>query len=266
MLKVVYTDPPEPQQAYLDKQQDLIDELGDFAAQVDEAGKLWAGKSRSHFRMIRQELEKLCFGARRCHYCEDSAADEVEHIWPKRFYPERTFCWANYLFSCGPCNGSYKRDQFPLQLYGGEIYEQPTRRDGSVTPPPGGRALFIDPRIDDPMEFFELDLETGVFLPCHEEGTVEYLRAKWTEKVLRLNRDFLAEARQNVYRSYRDSLAQYVHEKQSGVEQSELDRRRNDLYSSHHPTVWREMIRSRAEYPAINAWFEAAPELLMPTT
>ena len=33
----------------------------------------------------------MCAGAKRCMYCEDSAADEVEHHLPKNLYPEFVF-------------------------------------------------------------------------------------------------------------------------------------------------------------------------------
>src|SRR5688572_20459922 len=57
------------------------------------------------FTEVRKTLTKMCSGARRCVYCEDSYADEVEHIKPKDLYPEETFLWENYIYACGPCNG-----------------------------------------------------------------------------------------------------------------------------------------------------------------
>lgn len=58
------------------------------------------------FATVRRALEQMCTGTRRCGYCEDSAADEVDHLWPKEFYPELVFAWRNYLYACGRCNRS----------------------------------------------------------------------------------------------------------------------------------------------------------------
>ncbi len=67
--------------------------------------------SNSAFKVVRATLETMCSGARRCCYCEDSCADEVEHIRPKDLYPELVFAWENYLYACGPCNGP-KQNKF----------------------------------------------------------------------------------------------------------------------------------------------------------
>lgn len=87
----------------------------------------------------------------RCMYCEDSCADEVEHIRPKHLYPETTFVWTNYLYACGPCNGP-KSPRYPLLVDG-----QVNLPDGKSPPSPGIDVL-IDPRRDDPCEFLSVDL------------------------------------------------------------------------------------------------------------
>lgn len=258
MLRIPSADLPNREQRYLDRKQAQIDEIPVFEHRVARAKKSWNGKSDARFSVIRDELDALTPGARRCHYCEDSAADEVEHIWPKALYPERAFVWANYLFSCGPCNGSYKRSRFPLRLADGSVVEPPT--GGAALE--RGTALFIDPRTEDPMLFLDLELDTGVFLPRYDEGTLEHLRAELTEDVLGLNRDLLKQARRQAYQSYRDGLARYVSVKANGATEEELARRREHLESQHHPTIWHEMIRSRAFYPNLEEWFEGAPELL----
>ena len=85
-----------------------------FSARVVEAKSMFSSKNRKTnpvFRDVRATLDRMCQGARRCMYCEDSLADEVEHVRPKNFFPDQTFVWENYLYACGPCNGP-KSDQF----------------------------------------------------------------------------------------------------------------------------------------------------------
>ena len=90
---------------YLSDKQSDIDKVTTYAGQVSKGKQLWKSKNRTHFRRVRDKLESLCVGKRRCNYCEDSVADEVEHIKPKDLYPEFVFVWDNYLFACGNCNG-----------------------------------------------------------------------------------------------------------------------------------------------------------------
>lgn len=88
--------------------QQEIDALPDYAARVERAKASWKTRNRKGdptFDAVKQSLTEMCSGARRCAYCEDSLADEVEHFRPKDLYPEVVFAWANYLYTCGPCNG-----------------------------------------------------------------------------------------------------------------------------------------------------------------
>ena len=85
-----------------------VDEKASYAEQVAEAKRLFAArntKGDAVFDVVKATLEQMCAGARRCAYCEDSMADEVEHVRPKDLYPEVVFAWANYVYACGPCNG-----------------------------------------------------------------------------------------------------------------------------------------------------------------
>src|SRR5437867_3043275 len=85
-----------------------IDMVRDYAKRVEAAERLFKSRNKTSnntFRAVRLKLHEMCSGARRCCYCEDSFADEVEHVRPKSLYPEHVFVWENYLYSCGPCNG-----------------------------------------------------------------------------------------------------------------------------------------------------------------
>ena len=97
---------------------DAADALAELQRDIDArltyrervaAGKsAFSSKNRrgdATFDKVREALTAMCAGRCRCMYCEDSAADEVEHFWPKDLYPEHVFAWLNYLYACGPCNG-----------------------------------------------------------------------------------------------------------------------------------------------------------------
>ena len=95
-----------------------LDKLTEYQAAVDiEPSLLTAGdggeetlpsaqpeKETPPLRRCEPALSAMCHGPRRCMYCEDSAADEVEHFRPTDLYPEFVFAWMNYLYACGPCN------------------------------------------------------------------------------------------------------------------------------------------------------------------
>jgi uncharacterized protein (TIGR02646 family) len=206
----------------------------------------------------------MCSGAQRCCYCEDSAADEVEHIKPKDLYPEETFVWENYLYACGPCNGP-KNNRFAVFNPATGAFTDVTRKRGdTIKPPVKGDPVLINPRREDPLDFMELELrDTFFFLPIDEEGSREYQRADYTIKVLRLNdRDDLTIARAEAFGSYKARLYEYVGRRDSGATRNQLQELVRALRRMHHPTVWREMKRQRNLIGEIGELFEQAPEAL----
>lgn len=91
----------------LRKYQREVDAETVFERQIELAAELFSKRNRATnptFREIRRTLAKMCCGAIRCMYCEDSRADEVEHHRPKNLYPSEAFVWENYLYACGTCN------------------------------------------------------------------------------------------------------------------------------------------------------------------
>lgn len=111
MIRLPNVSLPLAVRAQLKSWQDIIDALPNYADKVSTAATQFGSRNRPDnptFRQVRTALENMCSGARRCCYCEDSCADEVEHIKPKNLYPGATFVWSNYLYACGPCNGPKK--------------------------------------------------------------------------------------------------------------------------------------------------------------
>lgn len=261
MLKLRESSVVGTNKEYLDDQQSLIDQQPDYAAQVEKAKDLWEHKSTAIFAELRSLLESLCSGARRCHYCEDSAADEVEHVWPKSVYPDKTFRWTNYLFVCGPCNG-HKGSKFAVFDNAGSVIEIVRRKAKPVVPPTSGKPVFLDPHLENPMDYMEFEPFTGLFVPLGEKGGINYIRAEYTIRILGLNtRDYLSRARRSAYKSYLNSASYYVVRKSENAPADELTRRRSELSDSHHPSVWVEIKRLAQAGLEHQQIFKAAPEL-----
>lgn len=246
--------------------QEEIDTMPTYAERVAKAKRIWPSrKQNAPFREVISTLTKMCAGPRRCCYCEDSMADEIEHIWPKDFYPEKTFVWENYLYACGPCNGP-KGNQFAVfehAAIGFTRLEHP--EDGPPVEPPAGDPVLINPREEDPLEFLWLDIQgsfafTGV---VDDENSKAYHRAGYTIDVLKLNqRDSLIEARRNAYGNYRARLKEYINQRNDGATREELDKLIAGIQSEHHPTVWKEMQRQHTGIPELHNLFSQAPEAL----
>ncbi|MCP3143042.1 HNH endonuclease family protein [Pyxidicoccus xibeiensis] len=253
--------------ASLSEYQQEVDSLPDYATRVAHAKERFAAVNRKGnrtFDSVKETLSKMNSGARRCAYCEDSLADEVEHIRPKTLYPELVFAWMNYLYACGSCNG-HKNDRFAVFAAGTGVLTSVARaRKAPVVPPIVGGDVFIDPRIEDPAEYLSLDLlDTFWFIPRPKLGSVEQARAEYTIRELHLNsRDMLPLARRSAYRDYLAHLKSYIHDKGRGMPQAHLNRLADDVRGRQHPFVWIEMKRQHAALPELTLAFAAAPEAL----
>lgn len=254
--------------------QRVVDSGADYPARVEAAKTQWDQKGStqfkaSAFRAIRATLAEMCVGPVRCAYCEDSLADEVEHVLPKTLFPEHAFDWENYVYACGPCNGP-KSNRYGV-LTGVTIAEFVRRRGAPIVPPPTGESGFINPRAEDPLHFFELDM--GGVTPRGDaiDGTFELLpasdlvasaeaRARFTIDVLGLNREVIRVARANAFGGFRARLREYAECKEAGEPTLALDRLRGDLLSTPHLTVFAEMRRQRAFLPEIDGLFARVPE------
>lgn len=233
-----------------------VDTQPDFEARVEVARSNFRSRNRATnpvFREIREILSRMCSGARRCMYCEDSCADEVEHHHPVRWYPHKAFEWMNYLYACGGCNGP-KNSKFAVLDAQGQLIPL---RSSSIS----GDAALLHPRNEDPLRFLMLDLQgTFLFVPVADAGTVEYTRASYTIQILRLNeRSPLPAARREAYESYRARLKEYIVERDKGAPITNLI---HALQLMGHPTVWHEMKRQHRLIPELNTLFTQAPEAL----
>lgn len=244
MLTIAVCELADQDRLTLRAEQDKIDAAVDFEARVELAKQLFSGKSRILFARVRAALQVAAGDLVRCGYCEDSCADEVEHVWPKNYFPGRTFDHANYLFACGVCNPA-KNDKFSVRHAGAWLDLPAQRKMFGFVEPPSTDARFIDPLAETPLDFLWLDIleKTFMVVPIHDQGTLEHDRAEFTINVLRLNREFLVEARRNAYTGFRDRIHRYVDCKLNGEDQAALDQRLFELRRTPHQTVRMEMRR-----------------------
>lgn len=263
MLEVVIPPLSDAADKELRSLQAQVDARPTYAERVQAAKESFKAQNRvgnATFEEIRRALGDACGGARRCMYCEDSAADEIDHFKPKSFYPGLTFAWLNYLYACGGCNGS-KLNRFKVVSSAtGAVVELLRRRGAPMEEPEPGAPVLIDPRVDDPLDLMTLDLlGTFQFLPRYPAGTLAHERANYTIQVLGLNdRDHLLTARHEAYENYRARLTEYA-AKRTGPQAGRLA---VAMMRCGQPTVWAEMRRHAGAIQELKELFERAPEAL----
>ena len=223
----------------LNKYQTRVDSERTYAKRVEKGKKLFSSYNRQEnrvFGVVRERLATMCAGARRCGYCEDSVGDEVEHIRPKDLYPEAVFVWENYLLACGPCNGG-KNNRFSV-IRGGRLIDVTRGRNAPVRRPQSGSPAPINPRHEDPLAFLDLEIvDTFMFLPRVDLSEIDEMRADYTIRVLKLNRDVLLAARREAYGAYRARLHEYRGLRDDGASAAVLRNRRSEIQTIAHPTV-----------------------------
>ncbi|HEX5753211.1 MAG TPA: hypothetical protein VFZ09_43830 [Archangium sp.] len=260
MIRMQSRELPAETLAELADLQQEIDNHPTYLERVRAALELWPSRRRRKvFDRVEKELGDMCPGLKRCMFCEDNGAYQIEHFRPKALYPKLVYAWANYLFACGQCNGP-KSDRFAIFSANGKVLEL-VRTDSDPESEP---SVLLDPRRDEPMDYLWLDLRgTFRFKPIHPEGTPEYDRADLTLDWLGLNeRDELVEARRNAYDDYLVRFEKYVAKKRANCDAETLKRLRRSIERSTHITVWREMQRQRQTVDELRALFEEAPEAL----
>jgi 5-methylcytosine-specific restriction endonuclease McrA len=231
--------------------QAAIDGLPSFDEQSAEAKADFPRKNKqtnNTFKAVKDSLTDMCSGARRCVYCEDSAGSQVEHIYPKSLYPEKTYDWENYVYACSDCNGPKNNKFAVFRADNGAFQTVNPPKNQPAVKPPTGEVVLINPRVENPLDYCILDISnTFKFVFSHLAGSKEHTRATYTfDEVLRLNheeREHLRIARREAYGDYKARLREYVHHRDMGSTQYQLDQMIEQLKRKGHPTVWKEMQR-----------------------
>jgi uncharacterized protein (TIGR02646 family) len=270
--------------------QQQIDAQSSFNEKVQKAQAAWDSKTSSQakqaaFKEIKDRLVDMAVGVKVCNYCENNEATDIEHIYPKSFFPERTFQWENYLLACRTCNTDYKLDQFAVF--------DPVGSDTSVDlirtqSPSTNDAVLIDPRWENPLDYFWLDIVNRTFILDPRIGLKprQITKAIYTAKLLGLNsRDTLVQARKTAANYYLDRLERYVWardavdftaleicvqdpdllDKTLGLTQEKqrvCQQIIANIKSYAHPTVRHELKRQRQYLKKTKRFFEQAPEAL----
>lgn len=218
-----------------------------FSDQKRRANALWDKFDKNE---LRNYLFDCGNGFKRCHYCEDAMPYQVEHIAPRSIYPKRTFKQTNMLYVCGCCNQA-KLAKYAIVSNGHEFVLR------TSTPPPRGTPLMINPRREDPLQFFMLDIRGGTFrfVESAPVGTPNHRRAEYTLKTLKLNESWLPSFRAEAYDDYFDLLEKYA------KEPTRSNGERITLRNSHK-CVWMEMKRQHSYIPELTTLFQKAPQAL----
>jgi uncharacterized protein (TIGR02646 family) len=199
----------EVQQA-LENLQQRVNVEPTFATRAKKAQDLWDSKGGSAgkkaFKTITEDLTSLCVYVGVCNYCEQSEANDIEHINPKSFFPAQAFVWENYLLACKQCNSDLKIDKcFVLNAL-----EEPVELIRG-TEPPFQTVAFINPRVEDPNAFMLLTPPTYTFELLPDLPTGARHKALKTIEILNLNqRATLIAARKSAARHYFENLERIV--------------------------------------------------------
>jgi len=276
----------------LSKIQSDVDAKIPFVEKVAEAARSWDNKPVSVFNPLKSHLTATCISDRICNHCEQDEAADIEHIYPKSHFPEKSFQWDNYIPACKKCNTDVKNDHFAVFApTGSTSIPLPERqKKGARIAPITGDGVLLNPRIEDPMAYLWLELRPInnqlLFVPLDtKKASRSPIRASCTQKLLPLNRSQLATSRYQAANYFISVLGMYVKVKTCRSfealdeatndfrpintaipfiqeQQSILTSLKADIPHYPHPTVWAELKRQRADLRKARTIFEQIPEAL----
>jgi uncharacterized protein (TIGR02646 family) len=176
--------------------------------QVKLAKKKWDKKPKKAFVDVR---EKLLTVQHYCCYCEHNVSDdEIEHIFTKSLFPELTFFFNNFVLVCGRCN---RRKLNAFAVFDDETSTAITKYEKGKphSQPKSLRNVFIDPRSENPMDYFLLNLNTGI-LEIHPLADERYrLKAEYTRELLELNHPSVhSNKRKGAVNQFKNILNDYI--------------------------------------------------------
>ena len=273
-------------QTFLANKQKDIDQKVGFEEQKNRAITLWDGKKNSKegktvFATIKKALNEMSEGFEVCQYCEHDRNRDIEHIYPKSFFPNKTFCWENYLLVCPNCNLE-KSNKLYVHVNNGS--KAVSIKD--LSPPYSEDIAFINPRREDPSELIYLSFDDFLFYSAFPPQSRFYEKVEKTLEVLALNDSFKTSSRENAFVSYKRFLVEYVAIKNAmdfdslnkatdGIppldesadfqfqKQNLLTHHRQNLNGRENLSVLKEMLRRRDYLPSqrLKNLIDQVPEL-----
>jgi uncharacterized protein (TIGR02646 family) len=271
----------------LNRLQKKIDGEAVFVNKVKQAQALWGSKGgkkgKDAFVEVIKELKSLCVFTEVCNYCEQNEGGDIEHIFPKSFFPQHTFQWENYILACKQCNSGYKLDKcYVIDAHNNLV------QVARGTQPVSTIGAFINPRLEDPNHFLMLNMLTYTFEILPGLNKKDNYKANTTLQILALNdRDILKAARKSAAKYYFERMERLVkmlnctskknlekllnpYDKYFDwtlalvdIKTAIKESHKKEIASYQHPSVWYAIktIQSKIE-PKWKAIFKEIPEAL----
>jgi len=210
MLQLENKDLLDDIQSVLDELQLKVNQEAGFAAKVEKAQTLWKSKGNTEgkkaFKRVAEELADMCVYVNVCNYCEQNEANDIEHVYPKSFFPSHAFNWKNYILACKQCNTAYKLDKCFVIDTEGDVLEV---RRGQA--PLYNTVAMINPRTENPLHYMWLNTQTWKFDIQDNLSKKDFNIADKTLYILQLNeRDLLIEDRKNSATYYYERMKTLV--------------------------------------------------------
>ena len=221
-----------------------------------KAKTLFANKTSAAWLDVKSKLALSAPAGDACYYCERDRYRDIDHIRPKRHYPEQCFDWDNYVYACVICNQDMKKDKYGVIDAAGNLVRFDRTHDIAVPVPVGVDAL-IHIRSEDPLDFLMLDLSTGLFSII--VSGVDQVRAEFTRELFELNNGELPFIRKAAYCTF----LSFLHSYRRALQESDTDlveRLDREIRMLPHPTVLVEMRRQVHLNQHLQALFVNVPE------
>ncbi len=247
---------PEYQSGLSDLQAQ-VDIKSDRRARYEVAKRLFSNKRGRIFFEIKLKLANASPPGQACFYCERDRYRDIDHVKPKRHYPEQCFVWTNYVYACTICNQDGKGDRYAVIQDNGLLVEF-DRTWPEHLPLPDGIHAFLDIRSEDPLDHLILDLLTGQFVPMAPSG-VSRQRAIFTRDLLKLDSDNLSRLRRQAVNAYTDYLLRYSEAQVAGLPEK-AKRILNEILELPQPTVLVEMLRQRGTTALLQTLVNSLPD------
>ncbi|WP_156348133.1 HNH endonuclease [Sphingomonas sp. Leaf34] len=256
--------PPNLSEATLAQLEALTNRVVNRVGRPDKyviASRLFSAKRpASAFDEVRSSLKSVAPQIDACYYCERDRHRDIDHIIPKSIDPALAFAWENYAFSCTICNQDAKRSKYSVVNANGDLIDC-RNIIGTDLEKPVGVDAFINPRTEDGLDFFDLDLATGIFVVKPDLDNISRVRANFTRSTLDLNADGLSRTRRAAYSGF----VRYMHAVDDAIhdnDQERVNRIIQEFEEMGHPTVVREVWRQRSDLGDIGALAERVGHLL----